>query len=209
MPFDTLFSFALIMIILALSPGSDNLYVLMQSALYQRMAGIWVTLGLCTGLIFHTLAAMFGITVIFQTSAMAFTLLKLLGAAYLFFLAWKSFQSGALHLRKRSVTHLPASKLYQRGIWMNLTNPKVSIFFLALLPQFVETDSQSISEHMAILGSIAIGVTLIVFSSIAVLAGYAKNWLQSETMQRTLHQITAVVLVIIAFKLIFSLPSEF
>lgn len=209
MPFETLFSFALIMIILALSPGPDNLYVLMQSALYHRMAGIWVTLGLCTGLLFHTLAAMFGITVIFQTSAMAFMLLKLLGAAYLFLLAWKSFQDGTLHLTKRSVTHLSASKLYQRGIWMNLTNPKVSIFFLALLPQFIEPESQSISEHMVILGSIAIVVTLIVFSSIAILAGYAKNWLQSEAMQRRLHQITALIFIIIAFRLLFSLPSEF
>ncbi|MDG4811628.1 LysE family translocator [Hydrogenovibrio sp. 3SP14C1] len=208
MPLDTLFSFILIMFLLALSPGPDNLYVLMQSALYQPMSGVWVTLGLCTGLLIHTMAAIFGVTVIFQTSEMAFTLLKLMGAGYLLYLSWKTYQSSAIHLRKKSVASLSAGNLYQRGIWMNLTNPKVSIFFLALLPQFIETGAFSIAQQMALLGGIAIVVTLVVFSSIAILAGYTKYWLQSETMQRRLHQVAALIFVLIALKLIISLLSD-
>jgi len=108
MPFDTFVSFTFVMFLLALSPGPDNLYVLMQSALYRPMAGIWVILGLCTELIVHTLAAAFGITIIFQASEIAFTLLKLLGAGYLLFLPWKSYQAGAFHLKKHSVRTLSA-----------------------------------------------------------------------------------------------------
>lgn len=204
MPFDMLFSFALIMVLLALSPGPDNLYVFMQSSLDRRMAGIWVTLGLCTGLMVHTLAALLGITVIFQTSELAFTLLKLLGAGYLLYLAWKIYQAGALSLRKDTVTSLSAGKLYQRGIWMNLTNPKVFLFFLALLPQFIKTDGYPVTQQVAVLGGITILVTLIIFSSIAILAGYAKHWIQSAAVQRRLHQITAFIFVMIALKLIFS-----
>ncbi|QBZ82000.1 Homoserine/homoserine lactone efflux protein [Hydrogenovibrio crunogenus] len=208
MPFDTFVSFTLVMFLLALSPGPDNLYVLMQSALYTRIAGIWVTLGLCTGLIVHTLAAALGITMIFQTSEIAFTLLKILGAGYLFFLAWKSYQSGAFHLKNNSVSTLSAIQLYQRGIWMNLTNPKVSIFFLALLPQFIDTSARSVSQQMLMLGSITIMVTLMVFSSIAMLAGFAKNWIQSEKIQRSLHKIAALILLTIALKLLISLPYD-
>lgn len=204
MPFDMLFSFALIMVLLALSPGPDNLYVFMQSSLDRRMAGIWVTLGLCTGLMVHTLAALLGITVIFQTSELAFTLLKLLGAGYLLYLAWKIYQAGALPLGKGTVTPLSAGKLYQRGIWMNLTNPKVFLFFLALLPQFIKTDGYPVTQQVTILGGITILITLIIFSSIAILAGYAKHWIQSATIQHRLHQITAFIFVMIALKLIFS-----
>lgn len=206
MPLDTFISFTLVMFLLALSPGPDNLYVLMQSALYRPMAGIWVILGLCTGLIVHTLAAAFGITILFQTSEIAFTLLKLLGAGYLLFLAWKSYQAGALHLKNNAVSALSVSQLYQRGVWMNLTNPKVFIFFLALLPPFIDTNAGPVAQQMFMLGGIAILVTLIVFSGLAVLAGFAKNWIQSDKKQRVLHQIAALVLVLIALKLLISLP---
>jgi len=76
---------------LAMVPGPDNIFVLTQSALHGRFAGFIVTLGLATGLIFHTTAVAFGVAIIFETSQYAFTALKYVGAAYLLYLAWKAF----------------------------------------------------------------------------------------------------------------------
>ncbi len=87
-PIDILAAFFLASVLLALSPGPDNIFVLTQSALNGRLAGLVVTIGLCTGLIFHTLAVAFGVAVIFQTSAMAFFILKICGALCLLYLAW-------------------------------------------------------------------------------------------------------------------------
>jgi threonine/homoserine/homoserine lactone efflux protein len=94
-PLDTLAAFFLASVLLALSPGPDNIFVLTQSALYGKLAGISVTMGLCTGLIVHTLAVTFGVAVIFQTSAMAFAALKICGAGYLLYLAWQAFRASA------------------------------------------------------------------------------------------------------------------
>ena len=80
--------------LLALSPGPDNLFVMAQSAQYGRVAGLLVTLGLSTGLVVHTIAVVFGLAALVKASAIAFTVLKFIGAAYLLYLAWKAFRSG-------------------------------------------------------------------------------------------------------------------
>ena len=93
-------------ILLALAPGPDNLYVMAQSMLKGKSAGFLITLGLCTGLIGHTTAVTFGVAVLFQTSVVAFTALKFVGAAYLLYLAWKSFSAseGKLNVQKAAET---------------------------------------------------------------------------------------------------------
>lgn len=98
--------------------------------------GFVVTLGLCTGLIVHTSAVALGVAAVFQASAMAFNLLKYAGAAYLLYLAWGAFRAGASVLSSESDQEISLARYYLRGIVMNVTNPKVSIFFLAFLPQF-------------------------------------------------------------------------
>lgn len=137
-PFEvaSIFFFASVIIIFA--PGPDNIYVLTQSALHGRSAGLIATLGICTGLMVHTAAVAFGVAAIFQASALAFNILKILGVLYLLYLAWQLFRTGVIRQsqnRKASITRI---KLYTRGFLMNVTNPKVVIFFLAFLPQFVD-----------------------------------------------------------------------
>ena len=129
---DTLVTFFSASVLLGLAPGPDNLFVLTQSALRGRGAGLLVTLGLCTGLIAHTAAVSLGVAAVFQTSALAFTLLKLVGAGYLLWLAWQAFRAAAAALPTGRAA-LAGWALYRRGIVMNVTNPKVSIFFLAFL----------------------------------------------------------------------------
>ena len=124
-------------VLLALSPGPDNLFVLTQSALHGRRVGWLITLGLCTGLLVHTTAVVIGVAALLRTSAVAFNILRVAGAAYLLWLAWQMWRA----------TSLPAGnarpplrnwQYYRRGIIMNVTNPKVTLFFLAFLPQFTD-----------------------------------------------------------------------
>ena len=128
-------------LLLALSPGPDNLFVLVQSATGGRRAGFAVVAGLMLGVMVHTLAVALGLAAVFAASATAFTVLKLLGAAYLLYLAWGAWRAPAMLVASDAgaPAHPPPwPRLMARGVVMNLTNPKVVLFFLALLPQFVQ-----------------------------------------------------------------------
>jgi len=92
-PFETVAIFFAASVALALAPGPDNIFVLTQSALHGRKAGLLVTIGLCTGLLVHTAAVSFGVAAIFQTSTTAFNILKIVGAMYLLYLAWQAFRA--------------------------------------------------------------------------------------------------------------------
>lgn len=202
-PIDSLITFLIAAVLLSLAPGPDNVFVLTQSALYGRVSGLLVTLGLCTGLIVHTAAVALGIAVIFQTSAVAFTALKLVGAGYLLYLAWLAWHAAPTSLSDVTSTTRSYGALYRRGIYMNISNPKVSIFFLAFLPQFVSPDRGSVAIQIMILGALFICVTLVVFSAIAVLAGVLGERLsRSETAQRNLNRIAGVVFGALAIKLL-------
>ena len=132
MPIEVYAVFIFTSALLALAPGPDNIFVLTQSALYGKRSGILITLGLCTGLVFHTCLVAFGVATIMQTSDWALSALKIIGAIYLVYLAWQILNSQTQELSGKGVV-LSDANLYLRGIVMNVTNPKVSIFFLAFL----------------------------------------------------------------------------
>ena len=201
-PIDILVTFFLASALLALSPGPDNIFVLTQSALNGKLAGLVVTCGLCTGLIVHTLAVAFGVAVIFQTSAAAFMALKIFGAGYLLYLAWQAFRASAARIQNAENGGRNYLKLYRRGIIMNITNPKVSIFFLAFLPQFADPDRGSLTLQLISFGGIFIIATVLVFCSIALLAGSLGEWLnRNEKTQQIMSRIAGTVFVALALKL--------
>jgi threonine/homoserine/homoserine lactone efflux protein len=190
-------------VILALVPGPDNLFVLTHSALHGRITGWYATLGFSTGLIVHTAAVSLGVAALFQTSEVAFNLLKLVGAAYLFYLAWRFIHRSNSRLPLQSQKRLTPWLIYRRGIIMNVTNPKVSLFFLALLPQFILPESGPVGLQMIIFGIVFILATLLVFGAIAELAGVISPWLKrSDTAQRIMHRIAAAIFIILAMKLL-------
>jgi len=194
--------FFLASLLLGLAPGPDNLYVLTQSAINGRSAGMMVTLGLCTGLLFHTAAVALGVAVIFHTSALAFTLFKLIGAGYLLWLAWQAFRAAGSGVDPR-VKALRPGQLYRRGVLMNVTNPKVSLFFLAFLPQFTDPAAGSLVWQTGQLGGLFIVATLIVFGGISFLAGRLARWLASSSgARRLLNRATALVLLLLALRLV-------
>ncbi|MFG0254069.1 MAG: LysE family translocator [Rhodopirellula sp. JB053] len=195
-------AFVVASVILALAPGPDNLFVLTQSALSGWRAGLLVTLGLCRGLIVHTFAETFGVATLISTSTWAFSLLKFVGAGYLVYLAWLSFRAKPDAVVVGEKTGLSAAKLYRRGIIMNVTNPKVSIFFLAFLPQFADPARGSVTLQLLALGGMFILVTLVVFGGVAALASNLNRWFtQSRRGQRVLNRIAGAVFVGLAVKL--------
>ncbi len=201
--FETLTMFVTASFVLGLAPGPDNIFVLTQSIVNGRKAGFIIILGLCTGLIVHTTIVALGVAVIFQTSALAFGILKYCGAAYLLYLAWKAFRASAAPIELNERVRLTFPQLYRRGIIMNITNPKVSIFFMAFLPQFADPSRGPIMVQLALLGAIFILVTLVVFNLIAQLAGIIGKWIsKSEKGEKILNRVAALVFVSLAIKLI-------
>ncbi len=202
-PFETAAVFFSASVALALAPGPDNIFVLTQSALHGRIAGLLVTVGLCTGLMVHTAAVSLGVAVVFQTSPLAFNLLKALGAAYLLYLAWQAFRAGASKLPQGQGAGISPSRLYGRGVIMNVTNPKVAIFFLAFLPQFADPARGSLVLQLFALGAVFMVATVLVFGSIAWTAGLLGDWLKrSERVQVIMNRVAGLVFVGLALRLV-------
>lgn len=188
---------------LALAPGPDNLYVLALSASRGYAAGLIVTLGLCTGLLIHTSVAALGIAIILQTSALAYDMLQIVGAAYLLYLAWQAFRAAAPGLQAPGVQPPGYLQLYRRGIIMNVTNPKVAMFFLAFLPQFTNPALGQPRLQLALLGLVFITAALLVFSTIALLADrLTARYQSSPAVQCRLQQLTGLILCALALRLL-------
>lgn len=205
MPIEVLVAFFSASVLLGMTPGQDNIFVLIHSAIHGRLAGILVTLGLCTGLIVHTIAASIGLAVLFKISSIAFVLLKSIGAVYLIYLSINSFRNSAkkISLQKDCKTNL--SGLYYRGIIMNVTNPNVSLFFIAFLPQFIKYSYGLVFPQFILLGGLFILATLLVFGIIVFFAGSLGSLInRSEKTQRVLNWIAGTVFAGIAVKLVFT-----
>jgi threonine/homoserine/homoserine lactone efflux protein len=199
---DLLLLFFASSLMLGLAPGPDNLFVMAQSAQHGRKAGLLVTLGLCTGLLVHTSAVAFGLAAVFRASEPAFTVLKFAGAAYLLYLAWQAFRATASDAGAALVGSIHVPRLYLRGIVMNVTNPKVSIFFLAFLPQFTDPSKGAIAPQVLLLGGIFILATILVFGAISFLAGtLGERFRRSAAAQKLLNRAAGTLFAGLALRL--------
>ncbi len=203
MPFDLWVSFTVAAAVLAVAPGPDNLFVLLQSAMYGAKAGIFVTLGLCVGVLIQTLMAAFGVAAVVAASPSLFLIVHLAGAAYLLYLAlgaWRApvgNEDGESASKYPKLTHF---QLWRRGILMNITNPKVLIFFLAFFPQFIikgSTETQ-VMIQMLIMGLTFLVCTLVVFCTVAWCAGTLADRLRNPKVQTILNKTSAVIFIILA-----------
>jgi len=200
-PFENLITFFGAVVVLALTPGPDNIFVLTQAALHGRGAGLSVVFGLCTGLIGHTLAVALGLAALLKAEPLAFTVVKIFGAVYLIYLsiqAWRAANHAAKLETDKAAPRLSNSLLYRRGIIMNLSNPKVSLFFLAFMPQFVATEQGGLFLQFVALGMVFTIATILVFGGIALMAGTIGGWLRSAKSQAVMNRVTAVVLLLLA-----------
>ncbi len=197
-------SFIGVSLLLIIAPGPDNIFVMAQSISYGKKEGIATAFGLCSGVTIHTLAASIGLSAILYQSNIAFSILKYLGAFYLLYLAYQAFRSSneVGEFAKPKKQTLPA--LYRRGFLMNVLNPKVSLFFLAFLPQFIEKNGISVPLQMIVLGLTFMLLTLIVFSIIAIFAGsLGEKLLQNQKSSRIINLSQGAIFTGIGLKLFF------
>lgn len=201
---ELLITFVIASALLAIAPGPDNFFVLSQSILFGQRSGILITLGLCTGLVFHTCIVAFGVASLMQTTQWGFMVLKIFGAAYLLYLAWQINKSALLQPAGEGVT-LSDKALYVRGIVMNISNPKVSLFFLAFLPQFTDPQAGSVATQIVLLGVIFGVISLLIFSTIAIAAAQIGIvFARYPNLQQALKLITTLLFVLLALNLLFS-----
>lgn len=205
MDFVSVFSFLGVAILLTLMPGPDNLFVLAQSIAKGKNAGISTALGLCTGLIAHIAAATAGISAIIYQSALAFAIVKYVGAAYLLFLAYKSFREEGASFNLSNDHASNYKSLYKRGVIMNLLNPKVSLFFLALFPQFINYKIGHVPIQMLTYGVIFLIQALVLFIVISIFAEKVGYFLRkSPSLSRKINVIQGSLFALIGLKIAFS-----
>jgi threonine/homoserine/homoserine lactone efflux protein len=202
MNIDNFWVFALAALLLNLTPGNDMLYVAARSASQGIKAGIISSLGIMVGCLVHIIAAVIGLSAIIAKSALAFDIIKYLGAAYLIYLGVRSILSKqkALEIEKQ-IKQLSYKKLFWQGVITNVLNPKVALFFLAFLPQFININSGNTHWQILFLGTwFDIGGTL-VNVIVAILFGRIGKWLsQSPRFVQWQERITGAMLIGLGIK---------
>lgn len=209
----TLISFFGVSLLLALTPGPDNLFVLVQSIQHGVRVGMAVVVGLCLGLVVHTSAVALGLAALLASAPLAFVLLQGGGATYLLWLAWQALRtptSPTPHGAGVAPTSGNAPKnpsallrMVRRGVLMNLSNPKVLVFFLAFLPQFADPAQGSIAPQILLLGLVFMLATLLVFGAIACFSGGFGALLQRHAnAQRWLDRLAGLVFIGLALRLL-------
>lgn len=204
MDYSNIITFLLASITLTLMPGPDIIFVTTLSMTKGVKRGMSTALGLCTGLFVHTAAAAIGISAIILHSALAFHILKYAGALYLFYLAWQTVKNSSTVRVEQNRSQQSFFSLYKRGIWMNLLNPKVAVFFLAFLPQFVDPEAGTVPLQMIVLGGLFIAQALVVFGLVSIGSGYlGEKLLHRTSHSRIVQWIEAAVYSIVGLRLVF------
>lgn len=206
MDIEILFSFVMATAILAISPGPDNIYVLMQSLVHGRKFGLATVAGLMTGCLVHTSLVAFGVSALIKANDSLYFIIKLFGALYLFYLAYKVFRSDSeLTLDNKNIPKKSLSKLFKQGFIMNVLNPKVSIFFLAFFPGFLFSETMDHIVQFYVLGVLFILVSFIIFGTIAMLSGFISEYIKThKNIGLVLKWLQIIVFTGIAIFILFS-----
>jgi len=175
--------FVISCILLNITPGQDTMYILGRSVAQGRQAGVMSVLGIMTGVLVHTLLAALGLSVILATSSLAFSIIKYAGAVYL---VWLGFGFIINRDDRSALPDAPSSapdpwKIFRQGVLTNLLNPKVAIFFLSFLPQFV-----SVGSDLVFLQFMVLGLVFFTTGSIwCLFLVYGSAWLSARFRRRT------------------------
>lgn len=178
---EVLLTFFVTSLVLTLTPGPDILYVMSQSITRGSRYGIATTLGQIGGLIFHLLLFAFGISSLIIGSELIFTTVKVLGAIYLFWLSYKVYHaSDILVCEDKKDAEKSFMGFVRQGLLMNVMNPKVMMFFLALFPTFISESAGSVEVQVFTLGIVFITQTLVVFSTVSIIASQLTDALKNN-----------------------------
>jgi threonine/homoserine/homoserine lactone efflux protein len=198
--------FALASLVLNITPGNDMLYVATRSTSQGIKAGIVSALGIAGGCIVHLLAAVAGLSAIIASSAIAFDIVKYVGAAYLAYLGIRSILSKQNKFSlNENVEKKSLSKLFWQGVLTNVLNPKVALFFLAFLPQFIHPEKGNASMQILLLGLWFNFSGTVVNCIVALLFGKLGNWLaDKQAFIKWQNKITGLLLIGLGIKVALS-----
>lgn len=193
---------------LIVTPGPDMVYVVTRGVAQGRTAGLVSAWGACSGLVVHTALASVGLSALLRSSAAAFTVVKYVGAAYLIYLGVKAISNrDSFSVPRESSSTLKLRKVFLQGVASNVLNPKIALFFLAFLPQFVSPASGNAALQMLVLGMVFTVLALLVFNVIAYFSGTLGDWLaRKPALAGGLRWLTGSVLVGLGLKL--ALPER-
>ena len=206
MNYDTLLAFATATFALAISPGPDNIFVLLQSITNGKKFGLATVAGLMTGCLVHTSLLAFGISAVIKNNPDIFYAIKLFGALYLIYLAVVVYRGGdEISFKKEEQPSKGLIALFKQGFVMNVLNPKVTIFFLAFFPGFLFSETLDTVLQFYVLGIVFILVSSLVFGGIAMLSGSISTYLnENKSTGKVLKWLQIIVFLGIAFYLVFT-----
>ena len=193
---DQILLFLISSLVLTLMPGPDILFVINQS-LINKKSGLIISIGLCSGLVIHTLILVFGLSVFIESNKDLVLYLKYFGALYLFYLAYDE-----LRTKDKLVQKNTNNGLFLRGLYMNLINPKVLFFFIAYFPNFLFSETISISFQFLILGSIFIAQALFIFFTVTVVSNKMMILLKLDTRSNMITYLKSFVFIIIGLMIL-------
>ena len=196
--------FLLTAFVVVIAPGTGVIYTLALGLGQGRRAALWAALGCTIGIVPHLAAATLGLAAILHTSALLFNIVKFAGVAYLLYLAWGSLRSGgALNISSQRSTDA-GWRIARRGALINILNPKLSIFFLALLPPFLSGNAATATAEMTGMGLVFMAMTFAVFVLYGTFAAAARHWiLGSELVMQWLSRSFAAIFAALAARLAF------
>lgn len=188
--------------VVVLAPGTGVLYTLALGLGQGTRAAIWAALGCTLGILPHLAAASLGLAAVLHSSALLFQVVKTLGVLYLLYLAWQALRSGGALTISSQTKPQSSFRIAQRGALINILNPKLSVFFLALLPPFLSADPASATLEMAQLGAVFMAMTFVVFALYGYFAAQARHYvLGSETIVKWLNRGFAAIFAALATRL--------
>ncbi|MFQ1701173.1 LysE family translocator [Loktanella agnita] len=189
-------------LVVCIAPGTGVIYTLALGLGQGRRAAIAAAVGCTFGIVPHLAAATLGLAALLHTSALLFQVIKFAGVAYLLYLAWQALQSdGALAVRADNAGQ-SSFAIARRGALINILNPKLSIFFLALLPPFLSGNPATATAEMVGLGVIFMAMTFVIFVIYGVFAAFARDWvLQSAAIMRWLGRAFAGIFAALGLRL--------
>ncbi len=191
-------------LLLALTPGQDFIYIMIRSISQGIRAGFIAIAGLLLGVMFHTIAAATGVAAILLTSSYAFIVIKILGAMYLIYLGVQAFRQKGKQEIKKTDDKASDLKLFKEGMLSSTLNPKLALFFMAFLPQFVSHDTNAF-YNMLLLGLLFILVSLPVLFSVAILSAKFGNILtRNKKVSASIGKVSGIILIALGVRLVFT-----
>lgn len=194
--------FLITVLIICITPGIDMMFILNRSISQGRDAGIYSALGVSVGAVVHTVLSGLGLSVILQTSVVLFTIIKIFGAVYLIYLGIQMFISKQSSISIKKTVYQSRRKLFVQGVITNVTNPKVALFFISFIPQFISVDNQYGPIPFLILGSIFAVMGAITSFIIAIFSSSLTTKLRDNIVaEKIINKISGAVFVILGISL--------